>query len=459
MNRIVQMVVLIGASAWLSVAGASENREVLMYASDALGVPGAAVTLSVGVEEASDGVDRSRPAVGEPVEFLLYAIGGRSLGRPVPLGTAETDAHGRATLVWSPAAWSGAAEIGSFEVGARLERGGRIAGQARMEVLVPPADRALLLVKLDATPLSAPSAEATAGDPGEVSGATVLRELAEERQLVYLSEVEARAVPAFKAWMNRRGLPWGPILLLGDDAASLGPEERLTGRVRELVQAHPRIAIGIGATAADGRAFVTNGLAAIIVPADLDAVGEPPDGAFVTTSWTSAYAHLRLCEMSGELLRSLDHGGEEAREARRRLDRLGPAGAACVDRLREVPELRLAAIYVSDWLRGFDGFWTTVDVSTCEAVRDSLLAGWRFGEPSTTGLLYVDPREGETDPVAAYVRWESVGEPAGFGAASAVYTIRLIAEDGTSGTYEITCVQQPDSTWRIRAVDPVAGAS
>jgi hypothetical protein len=163
--------------------------------------------------------------------------------------------------------------------------------------------------------------------------------------------------------------------------------------------------------------------------------------------------------MSGELLRSLDRGGEEAREAQRHLERLGRAGVTCVDRLREVPELRSAAIYVSGRLRGGDGFWAAVDWSTSEAVRDSLLAAWRFGEPSVIGRLYVDSREGEANPVPAYDRWESVGEPRELDATGVVHTIRLTGEVGRSSTYEITCVRQPDATWRIGAVvDPAAGA-
>ena len=327
-----------------------------------------------------------------------------------------------------------------------------------MDIVVPPADRPLLLVKLDAKRSGPADAPGTVAGSREASGSTVLVDLAERHQLVYLTEVEGREVPGFKAWMQRRGLPPGPLLLVAADAASLGPDERLAKRVRELVHANPRIAIGIGATAADARAFVTSGLAAVIVPADLNAVGELPDGAFATSSWTAGYAHLRLCEMSGELLRSLDRGGEEAREAQRHLERLGRAGVTCVDRLREVPELRSAAIYVSGRLRGGDGFWDAVDWNTSEAVRDSLLAAWRFGEPSVIGRLYVDPREGEANPVPAYDRWESVGEPRELDATGVVHTIRLAGEDGRSGTYAITCVRQPDATWRIRSVDPAAGA-
>jgi hypothetical protein len=457
MKRTLQMVVLIGASARLLTAGCGDSGAVLMYASDVLGVPGAAVTLKAGVEEVPNGADRGQPVAGETVEFLLYAVGGHRLADPAPIGTAETDSEGRAALVWSPAAWSGAAQTGAFEVGARLERGRTIVGQARMEVVVPPADRPLLLVKLDAHRSDPADAPGTSGVSGEASGSMVLVGLAERYQLIYLTEVEGRAAPGFKAWMQRRGLPLGPVLLLADDGASLGPEERLAKRVRELVQANPRIAIAIGATAADARAFVANGLAAIIVPADLNAVGELPDGAFATSSWTNAYAQLRLCEMSGELLRSLDRGGEEALEAGRLLDRLGREGVACVDRLREVPELRSAAIYVSGRIRGAEGLWAAVDWSSSEALRDSLLAAWRFGDPSVVERLYVVPWEGEADPVPAYVRWESVGEPSAVGAAEVVHTIRLTGEEGRSGTYAITCVLQPDSTWRIRAVDPASG--
>jgi hypothetical protein len=176
--------------------------------------------------------------------------------------------------------------------------------------------------------------------------------LAEQHQLVYLTEVDGQAAFGLKAWIQRRGLPPGPLLLLADDVAPLSSNERLAKRVRELVEANPRIAIGIGATAADAQAFVASGLAAIIVPPDPDKVGELPDGTFVTSNWTDAYVHLRLCEMSGELLQRFDGGGEQSHEALRQLDRLGRAGVACIDRLREVPELRPAASYVSGRLRG-----------------------------------------------------------------------------------------------------------
>jgi len=456
MKLTLQMVVLIGVSTWLLAANGHDSPATLMYASDVLGVPGAAVTLNVMVEEASDGVDRRQPATGDTVEFLLYSINGQGLRNRVTIGTAETNGEGRATLVWNPIAWSGSAQL--FAVGARIGQGEITASETQMEVVVPPADRPLLLVKIDANQSDSPDAPATIAKPQGVSGSTVLASLAEQHQLVYLTEVEGRAVLWFKAWMQRRGLPHGPLLLLADEAASLAQSERLAKRVRELVKANPRIAIGIGATAADAQAFVTNGLAAIIVPVDLDAVGELPDGAFATSNWTSAYTYLRLCEMSNELLRSFDQGGEQGREALLQLDRLGRAGVACVDRLRKVPELRPAAIYVIGRLRGNDGFWATVDLSTSDAVRDALLAAWRFGEPNVISQLYAAPSEGEEDPVPAYVRWESVGEPNELGAGGIVYTIRLSGEDGTSDTYTITCIQQPDSTWRIQAVDPATDA-
>jgi len=324
--------------------------------------------------------------------------------------------------------------------------------------VVPPADRPLLLVKLDATRPVPSDATRSPAETVEGSGSTVLVELAERNQLVYLTEIEGRAAAEFKAWMRRRGLPPGPLLLLADDTASTGAEERLAKRVRELVQANPRIVIGIGATAADARAFAASGLAAVIVPPNPDAVGDLPDGAFVTSSWAAAYAHLRLCELSGELLRSLGRGDEEAREAERQLERLGRAGAACVDRLREDPALRSAAIYMSGRLRGADGLLAVVDWSTSEGVRDSLLAAWRFGQPNLISRLYVAPWERDADPIPAYARWESLGEPRELGATGVVHTVRLTGEDGRSGAYEITCARQPDSTWRIQAVDPAAGA-
>ena len=453
MKLILQTVVLIGMSACSLAANSHDSPAMLAYASDVLGVPGATVTLSVMVEEPSKGADPQRPVAGDTVEFLLYSSDGQLLGDGVAIGTAETNGEGRATLVWNPFAWLGSEQI--IEVGARIARGQTLLSQTRMKVVVPPVDRPLLLVKLDVTQPASKDAPAIVTKAPGVSGSTVLVALAEQHQLVYLTDVEGQAVLWFKAWMQRRGLPSGPLLLLADEAASHSPSERLTKRVGELVQANPRIAIGIGATAADAQAFVTNGLAAVIVPLDLEAVGELPDGTFATTNWTNVYAHVRLCEMSSELLRSFDQGGGQAREALLQLDLLGRAGVACVDRLREVPELRLAAIYVSNRLRGVDGFWATVDLSTSDAVRDSLLAAWRFGEPGVIGQLYAAPLESGQNPVPAFVHWELVGEPRELDAAGVVYTIRLTGEDGKSGTYEITCSLQPDSKWRIRAADRV----
>jgi len=455
MKLTLQTVVAIGTSAWLLVASGHDSPAMLTYASDVLGVPGAPVTLSVMVEEASEGADPRQPATGDTVEFFLYSSDGQRLGNALPIGTVQTNDEGRATLIWNPVVWLGSAQV--FEVGARIGRGQKTASETQMKVVVPPADRPLLLVKLDASrsASTSPDAPATVAKPPGVSGSTVLAALAEQHQLVYLTGVEGRRVLMFKAWMQRRGLPTGPLLLLADEAALSNPDERLTKRVGELVRANPRIAIGIGATAADAQAFVTNGLAAVIVPLDPESVGELPEGTFATSNWTKAYAHVRLCEMSSELLHSFDQGGEQAREALVQLNLLGRAGVPCVDRLREVPELRLAAIYVSDRLRGADSFWATVDLSSSEAVRDSLLAAWRFGEQGMIDQLYAAALESRQNPTPAFVRWELVGESRELDAAGVVYTIRLTGEDGRSSSYEITCFQQPDSTWRIRTINPL----
>jgi hypothetical protein len=215
------------------------------------------------------------------------------------------------------------------------------------------------------------------------------------------------------------------------------------------------VVIGLGATAADARAFMANGVAAVVVEPELGSVGELPDGVLATTSWASAHAHVRLCEASGNLLRDLDRGDAVAREAQRLLDRLGRAGIPCVDRLRGDPKLRAAAIYASGRLRATDSFRAALDPSSPEALRDSLLAAWRFGEPSVVGSLYLDPPSGEATPVPSYERWESLGNPREQGLGEVVQRVRLTASNGANRSYEIACVRQPDSTWRVLAVEAV----
>ena len=444
-----QLATLIVATVMLLAADGQGKRAVLMYASDVVVQPGASVALRVGVRADTDG----RPVAGETVEYLLREVDGRELAEPVPIGAARSDGAGRATHVWNPSAGAWA-DVRRFDIVARLAAGSRYAAQARIEVFVASADRPLLLLKLDAeTRKSSDRPTASPAKPA-VSGSKVLEKLGGTYQFVYLSAVELRAAPAFKAWIERRRLPAGPLLLLeDDDAAQRSDEERAAKRIAELVQAHPRTAIGIGATAADARAFADNGLPAIVVPQDLEGVGKLPPDALATTNWTTVYAHARLCEMSEELLRTFEGGGAEAIEARTYLEKLGRPGVACLDRLRDEPQLRPAAIYVSGLLRGgIDGFGDALDWSTADALRDSLLAAWRFGEPSVVRRLYADPRAAGADPLPTYERWEALDDGRELDGSSVVYAIRLTAADGTSSVKDITCVRQLDSTWRVGGV-------
>ena len=438
---------LIGASVMLLAAESRQKRAVSMYASDVVARSAATVSLRVGMT-----ADAGNPPIaGETVEFFLNAVDGRELAEPVRIGAAQSDGAGRATHEWNPDAW---ADVRRFDIAARLAAGSHYAAQTRIQVFVPPADRPLLLLKLDADTQDASDPPSASPARPAVSGSKVLEKLGGLYQFVYLSTVDLRAAPAFKAWIERRRLPAGPLLLLDDDdsAAPRSDEERATKRIKEVVQAHPRTAIGIGATAADARAFADNGLAAIVVPQDLKGVGKLPPDALATTNWTTVYAHARLCEMSEELLRTFERGGAEALEARSYLEKLGRPGVACVDRWRNEPPLRSAAIYISGLLRGVDGFDDAIDRSTAEALRDSLLAAWRFGEPSVVRRLYADPRAADSDPLPTFERWEALGEPRQLDNGSVVYAVRLTAADGKSSVREITCVRQVDSTWHVGGV-------
>jgi len=413
-----------------------------MFASDVIGEPGAAVTLTVGIVELTDDAGHGRPLAGEPVDFFLLSINGRRLDDSASIGTAESDARGRASLVWTPNAWPHSGATARYEVGARLPPASTYAAQVPIGVFVPSSESPILLVKLDADRRTPPKTPRSDGRTAVVSGARVLEDLAERYQVIYLTEIEAGMVPLLKAWVKRRGLPDAPVLLLGAEQTSV--------RIRKLLERNLRIRIGIGATAADARAFAENGLPAIIVPADASAIGAQPEDAWVTSNWTTVYGQILLCEKSDELLRAFDRGGDASREARRNLDRLGRAGVACVDRLRNESELGSAATYISGRLRANDAFWEATDWSTAEALRDSLLAAWRFGEPSVIRRLYADPGKAEVDPVPDYARWETLRESRDEGKGVVIYKLRLTMEDGTSSVREITCVRQPDSTWRIR---------
>lgn len=128
--------------------------------------------------------------------------------------------------------------------------------------------------------------------PGAVEG---LSKLAREYGIVYLSARDEALYNKTKAWLTVRGFPEGP-LFTRDFVPWVSRESYKSQYIADLKKRFPNLRAGIGDRVGDARAYLDNGLKALIIAPDQSA--RLPERALVVSSWRNA-CHLLLTERGG----------------------------------------------------------------------------------------------------------------------------------------------------------------
>jgi len=269
-----------GCSALRTIFGSDGGY--LFEGYDCLAVPGREVEVKVRLLSGS--LLRDRTDV--PVRF-------KQAGRP--LGEIRTDGEGFATVPFTPPA------PGDYVVSAEVPPEGLKTGPpAPTEVLV--ACRApavpIVIVDLDKTLVASGFKTVLVGDPPPMPHSTeVMRRLARDFTVVYLSHRLDYFGPKSKAWLRRHVYPRGPVLLAGVRDFFKGSGEFKTEVLEQLRRLFKGRMIGIGDQVSDALAYRANGLEAFLIPPveepdnpdslrDLARELEPlPDDVQVVTGW------------------------------------------------------------------------------------------------------------------------------------------------------------------------------
>ncbi len=249
------------------------GHAVKLSAYDLLGLPGEPAAIRAKLEH--DGLSGLNPDMkGYPLQF----------GGPPALGQdAVTDGEGTASASGRFPEHPGA--IGRVRVRFPGSRGHR-AAETTARLFAWPADSRILVVDIDHTICDFRQRDVPFADvarvPATEGSVPALRAIARDYRILYLTARDEALFNQSRAWLEARGFPEGPLM-----TRDYWPWESREGYKRKalgrLKARYPHLTAGVGDTAGDARAYLANGLRAIVI--DPGCAGRFPEGSRVIPSW------------------------------------------------------------------------------------------------------------------------------------------------------------------------------
>jgi hypothetical protein len=256
------------AALWLSAAALGgcgvqqvmldTENDYLFLAMDTLSTPGREIVLQAQVR----GGDFLRGQPGLAVRFFRDGV---------LFKVAETGDDGIAAVTFTPDA------PGDYKFMAQVAPAGL--GQSPPEpaallVACRKPDAPLVLVDLDKTVVASGFEAVLLGTPKPMDHSRrVLDRLAQTRTIVYLTHRPELLGPKSKRWLADNGFTRGPLLAGTAGGFLKGSQAYKAGRIAELKKTFTNLEIGIGDKISDARAYLDNGMRAVVI------LDMPPAGA------------------------------------------------------------------------------------------------------------------------------------------------------------------------------------
>ncbi len=255
MKHFAAMAVLWLSAAMLGGCGVQElmlgtENDYLLLAMDCLATPGQETMLHVELR----GGDFLRGQPGLAVRFFrdgkLFKV-------------AETGDDGVAAVTFTPGA------PGDYEFVVQVVPAGLSQSPpepAPLLVACRQPDAPLALVDLDKTVVESGFEEVLLGTPKPMDHSRrVLGRLAQTRTIVYLTHRPELLGPKSKHWLADNGFPRGPLLSSTASGFLKGSGAYKAGRIAKLKKTFSNLEMGIGDKISDARAYLDNGMRAIVI--------------------------------------------------------------------------------------------------------------------------------------------------------------------------------------------------
>jgi hypothetical protein len=170
--------------------------------------------------------------------------------------------------------------------------------QAELLVACRSANAPIAVVDLDGTVVAPDFREVLTGDPAAMPDAdAVMNRLAADYTILYLTHRPEIFGPKSKLWLREHHFPQGPVLLANRNDLIKSNEKYKSQELYSLRRSHSRIQIGIGNEVSDAKAYLDNGLKAILIlqlhepddPSDIRkqaaTLDQLPDSVQVVRTW------------------------------------------------------------------------------------------------------------------------------------------------------------------------------
>jgi hypothetical protein len=245
---------------------------------DVLALPGEAAVLRAKAEKRSR--VRFRPDIkGETLEFHA---GGKLLG------SATTDGDGVAAL---PHRF---AKPGRYIVTVRFGAKSKYAAEDALLVAVCDAKTRLIVCDIDHTIADVSAAKfifkKNENVPALPGSPEALARLAKHAQIVYITARDDAFLRKTRDWLALRKFPRAPVFFWDFGGKKLSHAKYKTGEIAAIKKRFPNTVAGVGDKVSDARAYLANGLRAVIIGSERD--DDLPAKAVWVKTWSDAEKHL-----------------------------------------------------------------------------------------------------------------------------------------------------------------------
>ena len=254
------------------------RKKALLHGYDVLALPGENVMLRAKAEKRNS--IRFRPDIeGETLEFL---IGGKALG------SAKTDGDGIAAL---PHKFE---KAGRYMVTVRFGAKSKYAAEDTFLVEVCDAKTRLIVCDIDhtiadisATKFIFKKNEKVPALPGSPEA---LARLARHYKIIYITARDDTFLRKTRDWLALRKFPRAPVFFWDFGGKKLSHRKYKTREIAAIKKRFPNIVAGVGDKVGDAKAYLANGLKAVIIAPERDE--DLPEKAAWAKTWAEVEKHL-----------------------------------------------------------------------------------------------------------------------------------------------------------------------
>ena len=257
----------------------SGEKKAFLTGYDVLAQPGDTVSLQAKAEKASK--FRFRPDIDD--ELVEFYRDGKLIG------SGKTDDDGKATVQYKVEA------AGRFTVEARFPEKSKYAAEpAPILVDVCDAKTEFIVCDIDHTIADISWAKFVVRKNEDVpalpGSPEVLGRVAKRCKIIYITARDDTFTRKTRDWMALRKFPAGPVFFWDFLGKKLSHTKYKTRQIAAIKKRFPNLVAGMGDRVGDAKAYLANGLKAVIVGDERD--DDLPKDAIFVKSWKDAEPHL-----------------------------------------------------------------------------------------------------------------------------------------------------------------------